>query len=122
MSRWTDNDCVSCADGCHHCGRDQEYVLVHCDWCDASIREEEFEKEGWHQVSVKDDIGQVRSLDLCDDCHTTFGEALSELMGAWDTFKAEHRTSWAEIQGIHTSQHKIATIDKYLQELFDTWS
>ena len=120
MSRTIENDCVSCPDGCKHCGRGDDYILVHCDWCDDTVREEDFEREGWHQITVTNDIGEVSQLDLCDDCHTTFASAVNELMGSWDTFKAEHKESWARIQGVHTSQAKIAVIDKYLQELFDT--
>lgn len=32
MISW-ENDCVECADGCHHCGRHRKYPHFYCDDC-----------------------------------------------------------------------------------------
>lgn len=51
--RW-ENDCVSCADGCHGCGRDKDYPVRYCDDC---------------QVGQEDaQIYRYKTFDLCRDC------------------------------------------------------
>lgn len=59
----TEDNCVACADGCRHCGRDHQQVRV-CDGC------------GDHLYDL---FFNYDNQDLCPDCAlTVFAEELGE--------------------------------------------
>ena len=57
MSRWIQDDCVGCPQGCGHCGRDQEYYVFKCDIC------------GKQSENVDEFLHMEDNIDYCDECY-----------------------------------------------------
>lgn len=121
MSRTTENDCVSCANGCIQCGRKDDYVLVRCDWCDDTIREEDFEDEDWHQIQVHGELDQSRieTLVMCESCHSDMVEAIQNFKESYDTFQGELRDLVVSLMGKFAAENTFALMDKCLEEITD---
>ena len=115
MSRTKECDCVSCPQGCIHCGRDIPYTLVRCDWCSQNtIREENFEEEDWYTVNIKGRYGSgPYTQDMCSKCHDDVLELLVNFRGGFDIFKEEVKTFSRE--AISEAEH-----DKYIS-MMDEW-
>lgn len=125
MSKSKENDCVSCADGCHHCGRDQDYVLVQCDWCGQNyVREENFVEEDWHRVRA---VGKYRSgesqpngcymLDMCSDCYGQTIELLVEFGGLFDEFVSRISSFSKEVIGEAEHDKNVSLVKEWLDTL-----
>ena len=56
MAKKLMNDCVRCADGCHHCGLRTPYFHYFCDECGAEI------------TSDDEKLYAYGSDDLCTEC------------------------------------------------------
>lgn len=72
MSRWKENDCVGCPQGCINCGRKNDYYVFECDRCgDQTTDSEKFIHDGdsdycrdcWEDV--KYEMGMKRDAMLC---------------------------------------------------------
>lgn len=123
MSREKQNDCVSCADGCHHCGRDKEYTLVRCDWCGQNfVKEENFEEEDWHRVRA---VGKYRSgesqpkgcymLDMCSNCHGQAAELLTDFNTLFDEFVTRVKTYSQETVGQALHDRYVGAVKEWLE-------
>lgn len=118
MAREWENNCVSCPQGCIHCGREKDYEVVYCDAC--GISEEDmynFEDEdlcerhlfeaweNWGNASF--DINKIEDDDMTQDEKQEYlDDLLSDIAGnylelidllddwsypAWEIFKRETR-------------------------------
>ena len=56
MSRYKDNLCVGCPQGCISCGRNRDYEIVECDICGKTITDEY-------------DFHEHEGKDYCDKCY-----------------------------------------------------
>lgn len=74
MSRSVENDCVGCPQGCIHCGRNKDYVLITCDFCEEQI--------------VYEDINDVKKVldkyDICNGCKNAIQTQLDDVDNAID--------------------------------------
>ena len=74
MARSVENDCVGCPQGCGHCGRDKDYTLITCDFCDEQIIYEDIDKV----TRVMD------KYDICNGCKNAIQEQLDAFDNALD--------------------------------------
>lgn len=76
MSRWKENDCVGCPQGCINCGRQNDYYVFECDRCgDTTTDAEKFIHDGdndycrdcWedvkYEMGMKQDAMQCKAID-----------------------------------------------------------
>ena len=61
VSRYLENDCVGCPQGCAHCGRNVGYYVYECDECGKTIMSE-------------DDFYQEDGKDYCGECYSKLFE------------------------------------------------
>ena len=122
MSREKRNDCVCCPQGCIHCGRDKEYILVRCDWCGQNyVMEENFEEEDWHRVRA---VGKYRSgedqpkgcyeLDMCNVCHEQAAELLTDFDSVFDEFVTRVKTYSQETVGKAVHDSYVGAVKEWL--------
>lgn len=65
MSRWKENDCVGCPQGCIYCGRQYDYYVFECDRCGKTSSEEydyihdgdnDYCKDCWEEMEREEDM------------------------------------------------------------------
>lgn len=65
MSRWKENDCVGCPQGCINCGRKDDYCVFECDRCGKTSSEEydyihdgdnDYCKDCWEEMECEEDM------------------------------------------------------------------
>lgn len=62
MSIKVRNDCNSCADGCHGCGRNANYRVVNCDCCHKDISGKLYVVDGYHYCECCTDVTDAESV------------------------------------------------------------
>lgn len=76
MSRWKENDCVGCLQGCIYCGRQNDYYVFECDRCGKTSSEEsdyihdednDYCQDCWcernYEMGMKQDAMQCKAID-----------------------------------------------------------
>lgn len=103
MAYTVENACVGCPQGCIHCGRDQDRLVVTCDICGENIEFSDFS-----------DIRKLDDNEVCDECFGVFEDALATLEQSMDTLDAFGKL----ILGAEEWQRRKKQIDEALEELY----
>ena len=109
MAREWENNCVSCPQGCIHCGREKDYEVIYCDVCGESA-ETMYEFEG---------------EDLCEAClfeaWENWGGADFDLSLIDDDLTEDEKQEWLESLLAHPAKNYLELIDLLTENSYNEW-